>query len=109
MLAQTPDHENNWPELPYSEWKDTCATLHLWTQIVGKIRLACTPWLNHSWHVTLYPTVRGLTTSLIPYKQRCFGLGLWPLVGLKTGRILALPPSILVRACVTCGAELGPD
>ena len=72
MLAQTPDHENAWPELPYSEWKYTCSTLHLWTQIVGKVRLACTPWLNHSWHVTLYPTVRGLTTSLIPYKQRGF-------------------------------------
>jgi hypothetical protein len=72
MLAETPDHENDWPELPYSEWKDTCSTLHLWAQIVGKIRLACTPWLNHSWHVTLYPTVRGMTTSLIPYKQRGF-------------------------------------
>ena len=55
-----------------SEWNDTCATLHLWTQIVGKIRLACTRSLNHSWHVTLYPTARGLTTSLIPCKQRGF-------------------------------------
>ena len=52
-----------WPELPYAAWKDTCATLHLWTQIVGKVRLAVTPWLNHSWHVPLYPTARGLTTS----------------------------------------------
>ena len=43
-----------WPELPYAAWKDTYATLHLWTQIVGKIRLAQTPWLNHSWHVVLY-------------------------------------------------------
>ena len=43
-----------WPELPLSAWKDTYATLHLWTQIVGKIRLAQTPWLNHSWHVVLY-------------------------------------------------------
>ena len=49
-----------WPPLPYPAWKDTCATLHLWTQIVGKIRLARTPWLNHSWHVTLYVTARGL-------------------------------------------------
>jgi len=54
-----------WPELPYAAWKDTCATLQLWTQIVGKTRLALTPWLNHSWHVTLYVTARGLTTSLI--------------------------------------------
>jgi hypothetical protein len=55
-----------WPDLPYAAWKDTCATLQLWTQIVGKIRLAQTPWLNHSWHVPLYVTARGLTTSPIP-------------------------------------------
>ena len=55
-----------WPALPLAEWRDTCATLHLWTQIVGKIRLARTPWLNHSWHVALYVNARGLTTSLIP-------------------------------------------
>jgi Family of unknown function (DUF5996) len=61
-----------WPELRYDEWKDTCATLHLWTQIVGKIRLVCTPWINHSWHATLYPTVRGLTTSSIPYDRSSF-------------------------------------
>jgi hypothetical protein len=58
-----------WPELPFAAWKDTCATLHLWTQIVGKTRLALTPWLNHSWHVTLYVTARGLTTSLISGKD----------------------------------------
>jgi hypothetical protein len=52
-----------WPPLPFSEWKATCKTLHMWTQIVGKIRLALTPWINHSWHVTLYITGRGLTTS----------------------------------------------
>jgi hypothetical protein len=56
---------SRWPELPYAAWKDTCATLHLWTQIVGKIRLALTPWLNHSWHVTLRVTARGLATPLI--------------------------------------------
>src|SRR5690242_21274615 len=61
-----------WPELPYTAWKDTCATLHLWTQIVGKTRLALTPWLNHSWHVTLYVTARGLTTSLISSKTADF-------------------------------------
>jgi Family of unknown function (DUF5996) len=61
-----------WPELPYGEWRDTLATLHLWTQIVGKIRLARTPWLNHSWHVTLYVTSRGLTTSPIPHGERTF-------------------------------------
>ena len=63
-----------WPELPYSAWKDTYATLHLWTQIVGKIRLAQTPWLNHSWHVVLYLSDRGLTTSPIPYRHRSFQL-----------------------------------
>ena len=61
-----------WPELPYAAWRDTCATLHLWTQIVGKIRLARTPWLNHSWHVALYVTARGLTTSPIPEGARSF-------------------------------------
>ncbi|HET7370029.1 MAG TPA: DUF5996 family protein [Gammaproteobacteria bacterium] len=61
-----------WPELPYAAWKDTCTTLQLWTQIVGKIRLAQTPWLNHSWHTTFYLTARGLTTSPIPYNQRLF-------------------------------------
>jgi hypothetical protein len=61
-----------WPELPYRAWKGTRDTLHLWTQIVGKIRLAQTPWLNHSWHVALYVTARGLTTSPIPYRERTF-------------------------------------
>src|SRR6267143_5939448 len=65
---------DQWPELPYAAWKDTCETLHLWTQIVGKIRLAQTPWLNHSWHVALYLTARGLTTSPIPYAARSFEL-----------------------------------
>ena len=61
-----------WPELPTAAWRNTYDTLHLWTQIVGKIRLARTPWLNHSWHVTLYVTARGLTTSPIPDGTRSF-------------------------------------
>jgi hypothetical protein len=48
-----------WPALPLEEWEDTYATLHMWTQIVGKIRLTQTPWVNHSWHTTLYVTSRG--------------------------------------------------
>jgi hypothetical protein len=64
--------QNFWPELPFQKWKETCATLHMWTQIVGKIRLVQTPWTNHSWHVTLYLTVRGLTTSPIPHGQNTF-------------------------------------
>ena len=61
-----------WPALPLEEWKDTYATLHMWTQIVGKIRFAQTPWINHSWHVTLYVTSRGLTTSPIPFGEKTF-------------------------------------
>ena len=55
-----------WPELPYPAWRETVATLQLWTQIVGKVRLTLTPWLNHSWQVPLYVTARGLGTSQIP-------------------------------------------
>jgi Family of unknown function (DUF5996) len=61
-----------WPELPYPEWRDTCTTLHLWLQIVGKVRLALTPWINHSWHATFYVTARGLTTSPMAHGQRVF-------------------------------------
>ena len=57
-----------WPALPYAAWQDTAATLQLMTQMAGKIRLALTPWLNHSWHVTLYVTARGLTTAPMPYR-----------------------------------------
>ncbi len=56
-----------WPDLPYSGWHQTAATLHLWTQIVGKVRLSLTPWVNHSWQVPLYVTPRGLGTSPIPF------------------------------------------
>jgi len=65
----TPD---DWPDLPLSNWADTCATLHLWTQVVGKIRLAHAPMVNHWWQVPLYVTCRGLTTSPIPYDGRSF-------------------------------------
>ena len=63
-----------WPALPYADWTSTREALHLWTQIVGKVRLAQTPWLNHSWHVALYVTPRGLTTSSIPHGQRSFDM-----------------------------------
>ncbi|MGH6888070.1 MAG: DUF5996 family protein [Rhizomicrobium sp.] len=55
-----------WPDIPCQPWRDTCAALHLFTQVVGKYRLARTPWINHSWHATLYVNARGLTTSLVP-------------------------------------------
>jgi hypothetical protein len=61
-----------WPALPLDQWNDTYATLHRWSQIVGKVRLARTPWINHSWHTTLYVTVRGLTTSPIPCGTKSF-------------------------------------
>ncbi|VIO77121.1 hypothetical protein CI1B_69440 [Bradyrhizobium ivorense] len=64
--------KNRWPELPTAAWRDTSLTLQLWTQIAGKIRLTKSPWLNHSWHVTLYVTARGLTTSPIPDGDRTF-------------------------------------
>jgi Family of unknown function (DUF5996) len=55
-----------WPDIPYDAWRETCAALHLYSQIVGKYRLARTPWVNHSWHATFYVDARGLTTSLVP-------------------------------------------
>jgi len=61
---------NSWPALPLAQWKDTYGTLHMWTQIVGKIRLALAPLVNHWWNVTLYVTPRGLTTSAMPYNDR---------------------------------------
>ncbi len=63
---------NSWPELPLAAWQDTYATLHLWTQIVGKVRLALTPRINHWWEVPLYVNARGLTTSAIPYREEIF-------------------------------------
>ena len=65
---------SSWPDLPLAAWSDTCETLHRWTQIVGKVRLALTPLVNHWWNVTLYLTSRGLTTSSIPYGGRSFDI-----------------------------------
>jgi hypothetical protein len=66
------DGDEPWPELPWRDWAPTVATLHMWTQIVGKVRLALAPPLNHWWHVPLYVNARGLTTSPIPYEGRQF-------------------------------------
>lgn len=65
-MTSTKLTQEPWPTLSYPEWKDTYQTLHLWTQIIGKVRLVRTPWVNHSWHVVFYVTARGLTTSPIP-------------------------------------------
>src|SRR5712692_6957290 len=71
-MSSPADRDATWPSLPLEAWSDTCATLHMWMQIVGKIRLVQSPWTNHSWHVTLYVGPRGLTTSAIPYERRSF-------------------------------------
>ena len=63
-----------WPELPYPALRPTLETLQLWAQIVGKARLARTPWVNHGWHTTLYVSARGLTTGLIPHSALGFEL-----------------------------------
>jgi hypothetical protein len=65
-LPESPN-QDSWPELPLEAWQDTYATLHMWTQIVGKVRLALSPRVNHWWEVPLYVNARGLTTSAIPY------------------------------------------
>ena len=73
-IRETPqiDRAELWPALPYEAWRDTYQTLHMWTQIVGKVRMELSPFLNHWWHVTLYVTPRGLTTSSIPYHGSTF-------------------------------------
>jgi hypothetical protein len=69
-------NEAVWPDIPLEEWSETCATLHMWLQIVGKVRLVQSPWVNHSWNATLYVTARGLTTSPIPHGARTFEIDL---------------------------------
>ncbi len=69
------DDDRPWPELPaLAEWQDTLTTVHMWTQVVGKVRLELSPWLNHSWGSALYVSTRGLTTSPIPYEGRAFAI-----------------------------------
>jgi uncharacterized protein DUF5996 len=88
--------EQAWPALPLSAWSDTAATLHMWLQIVGKIRLRYTPWTNHSWHTTLYVTSRGLTTSPIPFGVQEFEISLdfidhFLIVQVNDGRSTRIP------------------
>ncbi|HEV2278271.1 MAG TPA: DUF5996 family protein [Acidobacteriaceae bacterium] len=68
------DRPECWPDLPLASWRETCDTLHMWTQIVGKVRMRLTPLVNHWWNVPLYVSARGLTTSRIPYGYRAFEL-----------------------------------
>jgi hypothetical protein len=76
MPSRSPSRPENWPSLPPAAWDETRATLHMWTQIIGKIRLAQAPMINHWWQVPLYVTSRGLTTSPIPYGPRTFQIDL---------------------------------
>jgi hypothetical protein len=71
-IPPTDPTQPSWPALPLASWQDTYATLHMWTQIVGKVRLALSPRVNHWWEVALYVNARGLTTSAIPYGERIF-------------------------------------
>jgi Family of unknown function (DUF5996) len=73
-MANAVDRPECWPVLPLDSWQDTRATLHMWSQIVGKVRLAFTPLVNHWWNVPLYVTANGLTTSRIPYGEMSFEL-----------------------------------
>jgi Family of unknown function (DUF5996) len=85
-----------WPSLPLESWSGTFATLHMWIQIAGKIRLAQSPWVNHSWHTTLYVTSKGLTTSPIPHRARTFQIDFdflthEVIVQASDGRVSTLP------------------
>ena len=72
MNARQFTQKDFWPVLPWEEWQETCFTLHMWSQVIGKIRLALAPMLNHWWQVPLYLTPRGLTTSPLPYAGHVF-------------------------------------
>ena len=71
-MTQTIDER--WPALPYDAWKDTCATLHMWTQVVGKVALALAPPLNHSWAIALHLTPRGFSTQRLRHRHRSFAM-----------------------------------
>ncbi len=90
------DASIRWPALPYDEWREAASTLHLWLQVVGKIRLEHTPWLNHSWHVTLRTSARGLHTGLMWHERTAFDIELdfidhRLVIRLDGGRVSALP------------------
>jgi hypothetical protein len=72
IFPKSSEATETWPALPFDEWRETLATLHMWTQVVGKVRLAQAPLVNHWWQVPLYVTARGLTTSAVPYGRRTF-------------------------------------
>ena len=69
VSPMNPPDESSWPALAYADWQDTCNTLHLWTQVVGKVKLALAPLSNHWWGIVLFVTARGLTTGAMPYRR----------------------------------------
>jgi hypothetical protein len=90
------DLTSAWPSLPYEAWRDTAATLHLWMQVVGKIALVQSPWVNHSWHVALLVTARGLSTRLLGHGASAFQIELdfiehRLIIHVMNGRTIALP------------------
>jgi hypothetical protein len=107
-------HEDAWPELPLEAWQDTYATLHMWSQVVGKVRMAGTPPANHWWHVPLYLTTRGLTTSPVPDGDRTFQID-FDFIGHRLeittsdgdGRSLALRPIAVADFHAETMAALG--
>jgi hypothetical protein len=115
--TQHGEGSERWLALPYETWRETCQTLHLWTQIVGKVRMALSPFLNHWWHVTLYVTPRGLTTSAIPSHEGTFDVTFDFLehnLSIRTsdGTTKALPliprsVAAFYRECMACLQALG--
>jgi len=106
--------DQTWPALPLGDWVETCQTLHLWTQVVGKVRASLTPWLNHSWHVTLYVTERGLSTSIIPWERGGFSIEfdfidhvLWIRTTEGTFRQVVLKPHSVAEFYVEVMSALG--
>jgi hypothetical protein len=109
----TADAAETWPALSHVDLRPTLETLQLWTQIVGKVRLKSTPWLNHSWHVTLFVSARGLTTPLIPYNNLAFELEFNFIAGALVIRVsngmsaeVALTPKTVATFYVEVGEAL---
>lgn len=108
---------DRWPRLRVADWADTKDTLHMWTQIVGKVRMAHTPPVNHWWHVTLYPSARGLTTSAVPYRGGLLDLEFDFLAhrlhlrtsdgGARAVQLAAKPVAVFYRETMAALAELG--
>ena len=96
-----PSDNDAWPALAYADWQDTCNTLHLWTQIVGKVRIALTPLVNHWWNATFFVTARGLVAPAMPYRGRTFDV----IFDFATHRLVIETSDGLVHITYTDGRE----